>query len=274
MTRATKRFASGDLTQKMEISTGDELAVLAGSFNSMTDQLRELIQSKENLIVSLKEGAEDLRQSEAKNIALLNAIPDLIFWFSRKGIFLYYKPSRKDEFSWSRHELIGKKVSEILPENAAKQYLQYIDEALEAGDIKIFEYEWFLEEKRHHFEARIVASGKNEVLAIVRDITESKLANIQLQQAKEAAEAANVSKSQFLASMSHELRTPLNAIIGYSDLLKEESEDLGYEDFIPDLDQIKTSGLHLLAIIQDILDISKVESGQMTMYEEEFDIPT
>nr|WP_293103256.1 sensor histidine kinase [Okeania sp. SIO2F4] len=274
MTTATKRFASGDLTQKMEISTRDELAVLAESFNSMTAQLRELIQSKEKLIGSLKQRAEDLHQSEAKNRALLNAIPDLIFWFSRKGMFLYYKPSRKDEFSWSSNELIGKKVSEILPENAAKQYLQYIDEALETGDIKIFEYEWFFEEKRHHFEARIVASGKNEVLAIVRDITESKLANIQLQQAKEAAEAANISKSQFLASMSHELRTPLNAIIGYSDLLKEESEDLGYEDFIPDLDQIKTSGLHLLAIIQDILDISKLESGQMTMYEEEFDIPT
>ncbi len=274
MTTATKRLASGDLTQKIEISTGDELAVLAESFNSMTSQLRGLIQSKEKLIGSLKQRAEDLHQSEAKNRALLNAIPDLIFWFSRKGIFLYYKPSRKDEFSWSSNELIGKKVSEILPENAAKQYLQYIDEALETGDIKIFEYEWFVEEKRHHFEARIVASGKNEVLAIVRNITESKLANIQLQQAKEAAEAANISKSQFLASMSHELRTPLNAIIGYSDLLKEEFEDLGYEEFIPDLDQIKTSGLHLLAIIQDILDISKLESGQMTMYEEEFDIPT
>ncbi|MEM1168023.1 MAG: ATP-binding protein [Cyanobacteria bacterium P01_H01_bin.35] len=274
MTTATKRFASGDLTQKMEIATGDELAVLAGSFNSMTDQLRELIHSKENLIDSLKQRAEDLRQSEAKNRALLNAIPDLIFWFSRKGVFLYYKPSRTDELSWSSNELIGKKVSEILPENAAKQYLEYIDDALETGDIKIFEYEWFVEEQRHHFEARIVSSGKNEVLAIVRDITESKVANIQLLQAKEAAEAANVSKSQFLASMSHELRTPLNAIIGYSDLLKEEAEDLGYEDFIPDLGQIKTSGLHLLAIIQDILDISKLESGQMTMYEEEFDIPT
>lgn len=274
MTRATKRLASGDLTQKMEISTGDELAILAGSFNSMTAQLRELIHSKENLIASLKQRAEDLRQSEAQNIALLNAIPDLIFWFSRKGIFLYYKPSRKDEFSWSSNELMGKKVSEILPENAAKQYLQYIDEALETGDIKIFEYEWFIDQKRHHFEARIVASGKNEVLAIVRDITESKLANIELLQAKEAAEAANVSKSQFLASMSHELRTPLNAIIGYSDLLKEDAEDLGYEDFIPDLDQIKASGLHLLALIQDILDISKLESGEMTIYEEEFDIPT
>ena len=274
MTRATKRLASGDLTQKIEISTGDELAVLAGSFNSMTAQLRELIHSKENLIANLKQRAEDLRQSEAQNIALLNAIPDLIFWFNRKGIFLYYKPSRKDELSWSSHELIGRKVSEVLPENAAKQYLEYIDKALQTGDIKIFEYEWFVAEKRHHFEARIVASGQNEVLAIVRDITESKLANIQLQQAKEAAEAANVSKSQFLASMSHELRTPLNAIIGYSDLLKEDAEDLGYEDFIPDLQQIKDSGLHLLALIQDILDISKLESGEMTMYEEEFDIPT
>ncbi|MGD1805887.1 ATP-binding protein [Dapis sp. BLCC M126] len=267
MTKATKRFASGDLTQKMEISTGDELAVLAASFNSMTDQLRELIHSIEDRV-------EDLHKSEAKNRALLNAIPDLIFWFSREGDFLYYKPSRKDEFSWSSNELIDKKVSEILPESAAQQYLQYIDEALETGDIIIFEYEWFLDEKLHYFEARIVASGKNEVLAIVRDITESKLANKELLEAKEAAEAANVAKSLFLANMSHELRTPLNAIIGYSDLLKEESQDLGYEDFIPDLDQIKTSGLHLLAIIQDILDISKLESGQMTLYEEEFDIHT
>ncbi len=274
MTRATKGLASGDLTQKMEISTKDELAVLAESFNSMTAQLRELIQSKEKLIGSLKQRAEDLRQSEAKNRALLNAIPDIIFWFSREGIFLYYKPSRKDEFPWSSNELIGKKVPEVLPENAAKQYLQSLDEALQTGDIKIFEYEWLIDQKRHHFEARIVASGKNEVLAIVRDITESKLANIELQQAKEAAEAANKSKSQFLASMSHELRTPLNAIIGYSDLIQEESEDLGYEEFIPDLKQIKNSGLHLLAIIQDILDISKLESGQMTIYEEEFDIPT
>ncbi|NEP04655.1 MAG: PAS domain S-box protein [Okeania sp. SIO4D6] len=274
MTVVTKRLASGDLTQKMEICTGDELAVLANSFNSMTYQLRELIHSKEELIRNLKQRAEDLRQSEAKNRALLDAIPDVILRFSNNGVFLYYKPSRKNDLPWSRDKLIGKKVFEVLPENAAKQYLQYLEEALQTGDIKIFEYEWFVHGRRHHFEARILASGQNEVLAIVRDITESKLANIELQQAKEAAEGANKAKSMFLASMSHELRTPLNAIIGYSDLLREEAEDLGHEEFIPDLDQIKTSGLHLLTIIQDILDISKVESGEMTIYEEEFDILT
>lgn len=92
----------------MEICTGDELAILAKSFNSMTYQLRELIHSKEELIRDLKQRAEDLRQSEAKNRALLDAIPDVIFGFSKNGVFLYYKPSRKNNLPWSRDELIGK----------------------------------------------------------------------------------------------------------------------------------------------------------------------
>jgi PAS domain S-box-containing protein len=93
-----------------------------------------------------------------------------------------------------------------------------------------------------------------------------------LQQAKEAAEAANLAKSQFLANTSHELRTSLNGIIGFSQLLKEEAIDLGYTDFIPDLEAIHSSGKHLLALINDILDISKIEAGQMNLYLETFDI--
>jgi len=84
-----------------------------------------------------------------------------------------------------------------------------------------------------------------------------------LQFALEAAESANRAKSLFLANMSHELRTPLNAIIGYSDLLKEDAEDSGYDDFVPDLDKIQTAGNHLLALINDILDISKIEAGKI-----------
>ncbi|MBD1822786.1 response regulator [Cyanobacteria bacterium FACHB-DQ100] len=90
--------------------------------------------------------------------------------------------------------------------------------------------------------------------------------------AKEAAEAANRSKSQFLANMSHELRTPLNAIIGYSEILQEDAIDLGYDDIQPDLQKIRNAGKHLLDLINDILDISKIEAGKMELYLETFAI--
>jgi len=96
--------------------------------------------------------------------------------------------------------------------------------------------------------------------------------NKELVAAKEAADAASVAKSQFLANMSHELRTPLNAIIGYSEMLQEEVADLGQDSFQPDLEKIQGAGKHLLGLINDILDLSKIEAGKMTLYLEEFDV--
>jgi signal transduction histidine kinase len=89
-----------------------------------------------------------------------------------------------------------------------------------------------------------------------------------------ALEVASRHKSEFLANVSHELRTPLNAIIGYSELLHEEAEDLGHEAYLPDLDRILSAAQHLLGLINDILDLSRIEAGKMTVFFEEFDVPS
>lgn len=108
--------------------------------------------------------------------------------------------------------------------------------------------------------------------AIERDIEERVKIAGALSDAREAAETANRAKSAFLASMSHELRTPMNAILGYSEMLIEEAEDTGQDDFVPDLQKIHAAGKHLLSLINDVLDLSKIEAGKVELHVETFDI--
>ena len=130
-------------------------------------------------------------------------------------------------------------------------------------------------EYRH--DARWIRIGERRThdggtVATYTDITELKERQLELERAKADAEIASQAKSQFLANMSHELRTPLNAIIGYSQILAEDAEDSGQDGFIPDLTKIEDAGRHLLGLINDILDLSKIEAGKMDLYLEDVEL--
>jgi signal transduction histidine kinase/DNA-binding response OmpR family regulator len=107
-----------------------------------------------------------------------------------------------------------------------------------------------------------------------RKLMESLLAhNVKIaDEARERAEEANRTKSEFLANMSHELRTPLNAIIGYSEILEEDAVDQGQDSLINDIKKIRNAGKHLLSLINDVLDLAKIESGKVDLYLESFDV--
>jgi signal transduction histidine kinase/ActR/RegA family two-component response regulator len=113
---------------------------------------------------------------------------------------------------------------------------------------------------------------KTRTTELEREITHRKRTQEELLRAKHAAEDASRAKSAFLANMSHELRTPLNAIIGYSEMLEEESRDSGQAESIRDLQRIQAAGKHLLSLINDVLDLSKIEAGKMGLHLETFDI--
>ena len=118
------------------------------------------------------------------------------------------------------------------------------------------------------------------LIQIFSDITDLKQRELDLETtveelnvAKEQADGANKAKSQFLANMSHELRTPLNAVIGLTEMLKEDAEDDGNDDYLEPLERVHGASKHLLNLINDVLDLSKIEAGKVELYNESFSLP-
>src|SRR6516162_9246243 len=119
------------------------------------------------------------------------------------------------------------------------------------------------------FTQRVKVGNRDELGALAANVNRT---SGQLGDLYQQLEMASEHKSAFLASMSHELRTPLNAIIGYSEMLYETAQDEGQDEFLPDLAKIRDAGRHLLGLINDILDLSKIEAGKMDLYLEEADL--
>ncbi|MBD1913260.1 DAHL domain-containing protein [Leptolyngbya sp. FACHB-8] len=225
-----------------------------------------------SIILKLKRSEQALRQSETKFRTLLSAIPDLMMRLTADGTYLDFIPANnfKVYLNHTERDVVGKTVFDVLPAKLAKERMAYIRQVLRTGKLQVYEYKLTNNSKVQHLENRIVVSGKNEVLIITRDITEQKKSQEELQCAKEAAESANKAKSIFLSNMSHELRTPLNVILGFAQLLSY-SDSLAAQQQ-QHLDAISRSGEHLLMLINDVLEMSKIEAGRITLNETDVDL--
>jgi len=243
---------------------------------------------RQNRIVSekVREATLELAESEAQFRAFydLNLV-GLALTSPEKG-WLRVNQYLCDLLEYNEADLMSRSWSDLThPEDLAADVAQY--ERLVNNEIDGYELEKrFISNSGQIIPANLVVrcirrddQSIDFVVAMVEDIRKQKAAEAALLEARDMAETARDAaeqntraKSAFLANMSHELRTPMNAIIGYSEMIEEEMEEEELESFLPDVRKIKGAGKHLLALINDILDLSKIEAGRMDLFLERFDL--
>jgi PAS domain S-box-containing protein len=222
---------------------------------------------------------------------LLEAAPDSIIEVDGKGRIVLLNLATEKLFGYARDELLGQPVEVLVPEDFRAVHASHRDHYLQGPVTRPMGTGLTLQGRRKDgssFPVEISLSpvkseGGVRVTAIIRDISERKRAEEQLSAMQEAytrelelrkreAERANQLKSEFLASMSHELRTPLHTIIGFSELLAEELKGRLNDDQKRFVDHIHKDSMHLLELIDDILDLSKIEAGRLELRQEVFEI--
>lgn len=270
------RGAGADVTAHREAekklqATHNELEIMVAE---RTKQLKKEIEER-------KKTQKFLEESEERNRAVLETVPDGIVTIAAHGLIEDLNPAAVKIFGYSRDELIGRNISMLMPEPFSSEHDRYIDNYITTGEAKIIGKGREVPGLRKDgtvFPLAIAVgeiSGKGEkrFTATMRDITDQKNAEKSLHLAKEEAETASLTKSEFMANMSHELRSPLNAIIGFSDSMKMKVfGPLGNAKYDEYIVNIHESGQHLLDLINDILDLSVVESGNLTFRETDIDI--
>ncbi len=301
ITRATNRFAAGDYDVKLPEEAGDEIGLLSRAFRSMVTQVRQrdealrerqarivaildtaaegiITLDEQGLVDSFNDAAEEIfgyRETELQG----NSIQALMPWpcqgqtettGTRKDGTTFPIELAVSEVPLDHRRLFALIVRDVTERKQAEEEIRALNKDLDRR----------VQERTLELETAFHELGKtNEELKTVQEHVEQSNAELQTEVAvrklaEEKALEANRMKSQFLANMSHELRTPLNAVIGYSEMLQEECEDLGQDEFLPDLEKINSAGKHLLALINDILDLSKIGAGKVDLEWSSFDLKT
>jgi PAS domain S-box-containing protein len=243
---AAQRMARGRVDGLIRLGNRDELGQVAQSFNTV---------------------AAALVAASAQRQAVLDNAADAIITLDDAGRVESLNPAAERIFGRPADELAGGPLAQLLAGDAETSPAALLGrhELLgRRGGGQPFPIDVAV--------SAMAVAGPQRYIALIRDVTERKQAEAELAEARDQALEANRAKSAFLANMSHELRTPLNAIIGYSEMIEEELEEAHAAALAPDLRKIQSAGRHLLALINDVLDLSKVEAGKMELFVERFAI--
>jgi len=201
-----------------------------------------------------------IQRQQAYFESLVRESPVAIVALDQRGCITLCNPAFEELFGYAGAEVLGQELDPLITTEATRREAEAYTH--EATDRAIHGTGRRVRKDRTLVDVEILAvpvvvgGERVGLMALYHDITE-------LLKARHDAESADRAKTQFLASMSHELRTPLNAIIGYSELLREEAEDRQLPSFAGDLDKIRGAGRHLLSLINDVLDLSKIEAGRV-----------
>ena len=268
------RLLLRQLKRYMGISNGELPPELANFMAAVDAAYKEADVDRLLAERSLDLSSEELLQRNSQFQALFEALPDTVFHLDAAGTVLKSWPGHTHNAFPVSVQGSTRPLRELLDPTAVFYFERAIRRAREQESLVTLDFTvgGMREDLSEHYEARIRSLLEGELIVLIRNITEQFRARIGLERAAEAAAQASLAKSRFLANMSHELRTPLNTVLAFSQLLQEDADELGATEMVPNLMKISGAGKHLLMLIDDLLDLAKIEAGRMEHHPASFDL--